>query len=267
MRTRGTRHQNRDRHPSGGLRAETASSPGTTGFRRLDLVTSAFVVVLVVSNVASSAKIVDLGITLFGLPLAFDAGTLLFPVSYIFGDILVEVYGYRISRRVIWTGFAALAASSLAFLLIRFLPGETSWSEYAGQAAYDAILGGMSTGGIALASLCGYLAGSFSNAVVLARIKVVMRGRRLWVRTIVSTVVGEFLDTLVFVTIASAAGVFAWPLFFSLTVTNYLFKCFVEVVMTPATYAAVRSLKRIEGVDVYDHTTDFNPFRIRKQHE
>jgi hypothetical protein len=232
-------------------------------FRFIDIITVSFVVVLIVSNVASAAKIVDLGFSLFGVPMAFDGGTLLFPVSYIFGDILTEVYGFRASRRVIWTGFTALAATSLVFLVLRVLPGEAAWEGYAGQEAYDAILGGMSSGGIALASLLGYWAGEFANSAVLSRMKVLTDGKALWARTIGSTLVGEFIDTIVFVLVASAAGVFGWELFLSLTVTNYLFKCAVEAAMTPATYLAVGALKRAEGVDVFDKDVSFNPFAFR----
>ncbi len=239
------------------------ASPRT--YRYLDLVMAAFVVVLIVSNIASSAKIVDLGFSLFGVPMAFDGGTLLFPLSYIFGDVLTEVYGFRASRRVIWTGFAALAGTSAVFFLLRLLPAESAWEGYAGGAAYDAILGGMSGGGIVLASLLGYWTGEFSNSYVLVRMKVAMKGRMLWARTMGSTLVGELVDTLVFVLVASAAGVFGWELFVSLLLTNYLFKCAVEALMTPATYLAVRKLKAAEGVDAdayaYDEGVSLNPFR------
>jgi uncharacterized integral membrane protein (TIGR00697 family) len=237
-------------------------SSGSPYFRYLDLVMAVFVTVLIVSNVASSAKIVDLGFSLFGLPLAFDGGTLLFPVSYVFGDILTEVYGFKASRRVIWTGFAALALSSFIFFILRRLPAEAAWEGYAGSAAYDTILGGMSTGGIALASLLSYWAGEFSNSAILSRIKVLTKGRFLWARTIGSTLVGEFLDSVVFVSIASLAGVFGWELFFTLVCTNYLFKCLVEVVMTPLTYIAAGKLKKAEGIDVYDTGLIFNPFKF-----
>ena len=215
-------------------------------FRYLDLVMAFFVAILIVSNVASSAKIVDLGFSIFGIRLAFDGGTLLFPLSYVFGDILTEVYGFRASRRVIWTGFAALALASLIFFLLNILPADAEWEGYAGTAAYDAILGGMSTGGIALASLAGYLVGEFSNSVVLIKIKIAMKGKLLWVRTIGSTLVRELLDSLVFVFIASLTGVFGWELFAGLVLTNYLFKCTLEVILTPATYAVVGRLKKAE---------------------
>jgi uncharacterized integral membrane protein (TIGR00697 family) len=228
-------------------------------FKYLDIVMAFFVAILIISNVASSAKIVDLGFSLFGIPMAFDGGTLLFPLSYVFGDILTEVYGFRASRRVIWTGFAALALSSLVFLLLRALPAESSWEGYAGTAAYDAILGGMSSGGIALASLAGYWMGEFSNSAALSKIKVLMRGRLLWVRTIGSTLIGELVDSLVFVLVACVAGVFGWELFWTLVLTNYLLKCLIEVIMTPATYGAVYLLKKGEGVDVYDVGIPYSP--------
>jgi uncharacterized integral membrane protein (TIGR00697 family) len=222
-----------------------------------------FVAVLIISNVASSAKIVDLGISLFGFPLAFDGGTLVFPVSYVFGDILTEVYGFRASRRVIWMGFAALALSSLVFFLLRLLPGEAAWEHEVGSAAYDAVLGGMSSGGIALASLLGYWAGEFSNSVVLSRMKVLTKGRFLWARTMGSTLVGELLDSLVIVLAASLTGVFGWGLFFTLVRTNYILKCLVEAAVTPLTYLAVRKLKKAEGIDVYDIGVRFNPFTAK----
>jgi len=232
-------------------------------FRFLDLVMAAFVAVLIVSNVASSAKIIDLGFSLFGVRMAFDGGTILFPLSYVFGDLLTEVYGFKASRKVIWTGFAALAGASAVFFIIRALPGEPSWENYAGQKAYDAILGGLSSGGIALASLLGYWIGEFSNSIVLSRMKIATKGRWLWTRTIGSTLVGEMLDTLVFVTVASACGVFGWALFLSLFLTNYLFKCGVEALMTPITYLAVRFLKKAEKVDAYDSGVSMNPFASR----
>jgi queuosine precursor transporter len=235
-------------------------APGATGFRLLDMVTAAFVTVLIVSNVASSAKIVDWGVSLFGVRLAFDAGTLLFPVSYVFGDVLTEVYGFQKSRRVIWTGFACLALSALVLWVVRILPGEAGWEAGVGQAAYAGVLGGMSSGGIVIASLVAYVVGEFSNSVVLARLKVATRGRWLWMRTIGSTLVGEGLDTVIFVAIASAARVFPWTAFASLVLTNYLFKVGVEAAMTPVTYRIAAVLKRVEVVDWYDTGTDFNPF-------
>jgi uncharacterized integral membrane protein (TIGR00697 family) len=232
-------------------------------YRYFDLIMAVFVTVLVVSNIASSAKIVDWGFSIFGVRMAFDAGTLLFPVSYIFGDILTEVYGYRNSRRVIWAGFACLALSAVIFGVVRILPGESQWQKYAGDAAYLAILGGMSSGGIVLASLAGYWSGEFTNSFILAKMKILTRGRWLWTRTIGSTIAGELVDTVIFVTIASLFKVFPWSLFLTLSLTNYLFKCGVEALMTPVTYAAVAALKKTEQEDYYDRETNFNPFKIK----
>ncbi len=229
-------------------------------YRYLDLVTAAFVAVLLISNVASSAKIVDWHLSLLGLPLSFDAGTLLFPLSYIFDDILTEVYGYARSRRVIWTGFAAMALLSACLWIIGRLPGEAQWQQYAGDSAYQAILGGVASGAIVTASLLAYFCGEFSNSYVLAKLKVRTNGRFLWLRTIGSTLVGEGLDTAVFVSIACALKVFPWEIAWSLMVANYVFKVGIEVLFTPVTYALVTFLKKTEKEDFYDRETTFQPF-------
>ena len=226
-------------------------------FRYLDLVMALFITVLIVSNIASSAKIVDWGISIGSLPLAFDAGTILFPINYILGDVLTEVYGFRRSRRVIWTGFGCLAITAFVLWLVRLMPGEATWLQQTGQPAYDAILGGLTSGGIVLASLVAYLAGEFMNFVVLAKMKVATRGKWLWLRTISSTLVGEGVDSFVFVGIACLTGVFPWSLFWVLAVTNYIFKTFVEVIMTPVTYIVVNWLKNAENEDYFDTHTKF----------
>jgi len=231
-------------------------------YRYLDLITALFVTVLVVSNIASSAKIVDWGFSVLGVRMAFDAGTLLFPVSYIFGDILTEVYGYKRSRRVIWTGFFCLGLSAVVFWIVRILPGEATWQQYAGQNAYNAILGGMSSGGIVLASLLGYWTGEFSNSFTLAKMKILTQGRWLWTRTISSTLVGELVDSFIFILVASLFSVFPWSLFITLVMTNYIFKCSIEALMTPITYLAVNGLKHREHEDYYDRGTNFTPFQI-----
>jgi uncharacterized integral membrane protein (TIGR00697 family) len=167
--------------------------------------------------------------------------------------VLTEVYGFKTTKRVIWTGFAAMILAALVFFTLGILPPESFWeAETGGNVAYNAILGGMSYGGIVLASLTAYLVGEFSNAKILSKIKVKMKGRMLWVRTIGSTLVGELLDSLIFVLIATAAGVFPWEIFWSLVLTNYILKCFIEVLMTPFTYWAAGFLKRKENIDTYD---------------
>lgn len=227
-------------------------------YRYFDLVMALFVTVLIVSNIASSAKIVDWGVSLFGLPLAFDAGTILFPISYIFGDVLTEVYGFRKSRRVIWTGFACLTLTAVVLWLVRIMPGEATWMEFTGQTAFNNVLGGISTGGIVLASLVAYLAGEFTNSVILAKMKVATKGRWLWMRTIGSTLVGEGVDSIIFIGVACLVGVFPWSLFFTLIVANYIFKCLIEALMTPVTYWVVGKLKRAENEDYFDTKTRFS---------
>lgn len=243
------------------MEKQTEKAPAASGkeYKYYDLVMALFVAVVITSNIASSAKIIDWGFSLFGVRMAFDAGTLLFPISYIFGDVLTEVYGFKRSRRVIWAGFGGLALSAAIFNLVGALPGEAAWQSYAGEAAYNAILGGMSSFGLVGASLTGYFLGSYSNSVVMAVMKVATQGRFLWARTIASTLVGEGIDSLVFVLIASLAGVFPWGTFSSLVLTNYLFKVGVEAAFTPITYWVVNGLKKAENEDFYDRGTTFTP--------
>jgi queuosine precursor transporter len=219
------------------------------GYKYFDLIMALFVAVLIISNIASS-KIVDVG------PFTFDGGTLLFPISYIFGDILTEVYGYRRSRRVIWAGFGAAALMAGVLALVGALPPAQGWEH---QESYKAILG--TTPRIVLGSLIAYFAGEFSNSYVLAKMKIWSQGRWLWTRTIGSTLVGEGVDTLLFVLIAFA-GALPWSLLWSILVSNYIFKVGLEAAMTPATYRITNFLKRSENEDVYDIGTDFNPFKI-----
>ena len=242
-------------------REQRAGTPARA-YRYYDLVMALFVTVLLLSNIASSAKVIDWGVSLFGLELAFDAGTLLFPLSYIFGDVLTEVYGYKRSRRVIWAGFGAAGLMALTFWLVSALPGEEAWQQYAGQGAYDAILGGVSSGAIIVASLVAYFAGEFSNSYVMAKMKIWTAGRFLWMRTIGSTLVGQSIDTVLFITTATLLGVFPWSLALSLIVTNFLFKVGIEALMTPVTYRITNLLKRAENEDYFDYDTDFNPFQV-----
>lgn len=206
-----------------------------------------FVAVLLISNVAST-KIVQLG------KLTFDGGTLLFPLSYIFADILTEVYGYARSRATIWLGFISAAVMSLVFIVVGLLPAASDWGN---QAAYDAILG--LTPMIVTASLIAYFCGEFSNSYILAKMKVWTEGRHLWARTIGSTLVGQAVDSAIFILIAFSM-VLPPSLLVTLIVSNYIFKVAVEVMFTPITYALVGFLKRREDVDYYDRDTNFNPF-------
>ncbi len=218
-------------------------------YRYFDLIMVSFVAVMMISNVASS-KILVLG------PLTFDGGTLLFPVSYILSDILTEVYGYARSRRVIWVGFAANLLMAAVFAVVGALPPAEGWEH---QKAYEAILS--MTPRIVAGSLIAYFVGTFSNSWILAKMKVLTKGRWLWSRTIASTLVGEGIDTLLFVLIAFY-GTLSGELLGAIIISNYLFKCGLEALATPITYRIVNGLKRTEKEDYYDHDTDFNPFKV-----
>ena len=216
-------------------------------YKYLSTISVFFVSVLLISNVASS-KIVDLKW------FTFDGGTLLFPLSYIFGDILTEVYGYKSSRGVIWLGFFMALLMSVIFIIVGILPPAAGWNN---QAAYEAILG--LTPRIVCASLIAYFFGEFSNSFVLAKMKIWTKGKWLWTRTIGSTVVGELVDSAIFVTIAFF-GILPNSLLLTLIISNYLFKTGVEILFTPITYKVVNFLKRKENEDYYDRDTNFNPF-------
>jgi uncharacterized integral membrane protein (TIGR00697 family) len=218
-------------------------------YRYLDFITASFVAVLIISNIAST-KILDLRW------FTFDGGTILFPLAYIFGDVLTEVYGYARSRRVIWTGFAWLAVAAGVFYLVDRLPAA---SDYTMSDSFHAILG--QTPRIVAGSLAAYCCGEFVNSVILAKLKVQTEGRLLWVRTIGSTLVGEGIDTAIFLLIAFG-GVFTNATLWEIFKSNYVFKVGVEVAFTPITYWVVTYLKRVERSDVYDRNTDFNPFQL-----
>jgi len=220
-------------------------------YKHLDAIATLFVTVLLISNITST-KIVSLGW------FTFDGGTLIFPLSYIFGDILTEVYGYSRSRKVIWLGFFCAFLMALTFSLVGALPPATDW-QY--QAAYNQILG--ATPRIVAASLIAYWFGEFSNSFILAKLKVLTRGKWLWTRTIGSTLVGQVLDTTIFILIAFI-GVFPNSILWSLIASNYLFKCGIEILFTPMTYGIISWLKHQEREDYYDTNTDFNPFRLSK---
>lgn len=217
-------------------------------FRYFDVIMALFVAVLLISNLAST-KIVSLWM------FTFDGGTILFPLSYIFGDVLTEVYGYQRSRKVIWTGFGAALLMSLVLWVVQEMPPATDWPN---QQAYESLLGFVPR--IVLASLVAYFGGAFSNAFLMSKLKIKTKGKFLWVRTIGSTLVGEGIDTAIFCMVAFY-GVLPNELLISIIISNYIFKSGVEILFTPITYAIIGFLKRREQVDVYDTGISYNPFR------
>lgn len=217
--------------------------------RYFDILVALFVAVLLISNIAST-KILSLW------KFTFDGGTILFPISYIFGDILTEVYGFKRSRRVIWLGFVSAFLMSLTFFVVQILPPAADW-QY--QQAYENILGFVPR--IVMASLIAYFAGEFSNSYVLSRLKIYTRGKYLWTRTIGSTLIGQALDTIIFCFVAFY-GAIPGNVLWAVIISNYIFKCSVEICFTPITYVIVRSLKRKENTDVYDHGISYNPFDL-----
>ena len=224
-----------------------------------DLILGSFAVVLVVSNIAST-KLASL--SLGSWKPVFDGGTFLFPLTYIFGDILTEVYGYQRSKRVIWFALGMNLFASLIFALVGILPTDASSPT---KGAFETVLGFVPQ--IVAASLVAFFIGEFLNAYVLARMKVITKGRWLWTRTIGSTLLGQGADTLIFSLIAFGVGANALPsdVLWNIIQTNYLYKVALEVMLTPVTYAVVRGLKRAEGIDHYDHNTDFNPFKLTER--
>ncbi len=216
-------------------------------YHYFDILVAFFVAVLLISNIAST-KILHLWI------FTFDGGTILFPLSYIFGDILTEVYGYRKSRRVIWLGFISALLMSLVLYAVQSLPPAGDWPN---QKAFEVILGFVPR--IVLASLLAYFTGEFSNSVILSRLKIYTRGRFLWIRTIGSTLIGEGIDTVIFCLVAFY-GVLPGHVLLAVVVSNYLFKCTVEILFTPLTYLAVGFLKKREKEDVFDYGINYNPF-------
>jgi uncharacterized integral membrane protein (TIGR00697 family) len=228
-----------------------AQEPARPVYRYYDFVMAAFVTVLLCANVIGAAKVAQIGSFKFG------AGVLFFPISYVFGDVLTEVYGYARARRVVWAGFTALAfASFMSWAILAFPPAE-GWPN---QAAYETVYG--ATPRIVLASLVAYFSGEFCNSYVLAKMKVRTDGRYLWARTIGSTIVGEAVDTLIFYPIAFY-GVWSPELLAAVMFANYRLKVGWEVVMTPLTYRVVNFLKRAESEDYFDRKTDFTPFSLQ----
>lgn len=227
-------------------------------YRYYDLVMVAFVTVLVCSNLVGPAKIAQLELPVLGT-FAFGAGVLFFPISYVFGDILTEVYGYARSRRVIWSGFAALAFASIMAWVIVKLPPAPFWHN---QGAYEIAFG--STWRIALASLIAFLCGEFVNSLVLAKMKIWTEGRWLWTRTIGSTLFGEGVDSLLFYPLAFYdSGIIPNDKLPLVMLAQFVTKVGVEIVFTPVTYKVVAWLKRAENEDYYDRDTNFNPFTLK----
>ena len=223
-----------------------------------------FVTVLLCSNLIGTAKVCEIdlpfALPLIGATLVFGAGNIFFPISYIFGDILTEVYGYARARKVIWAGFGALIFAALMTQVIIHLPPSAAEPFNATlQPALETVFG--STWRIVVASILAFWIGDFVNAYVMARMKLWTRGRYLWTRTIGSTMLGQGVDSLVFYPIAFY-GIWNTENLFSVLMFNFAFKTTVEALMTPATYAAVAYLKRAEGEDYYDDNTDFTPFSL-----
>ncbi|PLQ02320.1 queuosine precursor transporter [Cupriavidus pauculus] len=241
---------------------EPLAATATTGhagrvYRYYDLVMVAFVTVLLCSNLIGAAKAAQVTLPVIG-PVTFGAGVLFFPVSYIFGDVLTEVYGYGRDRRVVWAGFAALAfATFMAFVVLR-MPVAPFMIDY--QKSLEDVFG--NTWRIALGSLIAFCCGSFANSYTLAKMKLWTGGRWLWTRTIGSTLAGELVDSSLFYVIAFYG---IWPLekVIQVAIAQYILKTGWEVVMTPVTYKVVGFLKRAENEDWYDRNTNFTPFRLR----
>ncbi len=228
-------------------------------FRYYDLVMAAFVAILLLSNIIGASK--PSYITLpGGATRIFSAGVLFFPISYIIGDVLTEVYGYARARRVIWTGFAALAFMAFMAWVVVQLPPAEGWPH---QGAYEAVFG--NSWRIVIASMTAFWVGEFANSFVLAKMKLWSEGRHLWMRTIGSTVVGQGLDSMIFYPLAFW-GLVGWPpeTLLQIVISQWLIKTSWEAVLTPVTYLVVNTLKRREGVDLFDEDTDFSPFATEK---
>jgi uncharacterized integral membrane protein (TIGR00697 family) len=225
-------------------------------FRYYDLILGAYVCVLLCANLIGPGKLTTLQVPGIG-SVTFLAGVIFFPISYFFGDVLTEVYGYARDRRVVWSGFAALLFASLMSLVVVHLPPADSWRD---QAAVETIFG--NTPRIITASVIAFWCGSFVNSFVLAKMKILTQGRWLWTRTIGSTLCGELVDSALFLIIAFAGKMSGHDLLIAM-VTQYVLKSSWEVLSTPLTYKLVNFLKRAEGEDYYDRNTNFTPFSLR----
>lgn len=241
----------------------TAAAP-LRGFRYYDLLVGGMVAVLLCSNLIGPAKVGTVDLPLLGA-LSFGVGNLFFPVSYIFGDVLTEVYGYSRARRAIWAGFGGLVfASFMTWVILVMPPSPSEPYNTQLQPALEVAFG--TTWRIVLASMIAYWLGDFANSFVMAKMKLWTQGRWLWTRTIGSTMVGQGIDSLTFYPIAFA-GIWEGETILKVIAFNWTMKVLVEVVLTPVTYAVVGFLKRREGIDVYDHDTHFTPFSLRDEGE
>tara|TARA_R110002073_G_scaffold71319_1_gene175233 strand:+ start:2343 stop:3008 length:666 start_codon:yes stop_codon:yes gene_type:complete len=215
---------------------------------------AAFVVVLICSNIIGPAKLAT--INLFGENFIYGAGVLFFPLSYVFGDVLTEVYGYARARKVIWVGFIGVFFASIMSFIIVELPPAPGWQ---GQEAYALIFGQVPR--IVLASLIAFFTGEMINAYVMARMKIWTKGKHLWTRTIGSTIVGQGADSLIFYPVAFF-GIWENDILMMVMFSNFLIKVGWEAVLTPVTYKIVAVLKKAENVEIFDNKTDFSPFKI-----
>ena len=239
--------------PDTPTRVSAAAAPRS--FRYYDLVMAAFVAILLLSNIIGAAKRSVVDLPLVG-EWPFGAGVLFFPLSYVIGDILTEVYGFARARRVIWTGFAALAFMALMAWVVVALPPAPGWND---QAAYEAVFG--NSWRIVLASMLAFWAGEFANSTVLAKMKLKDNGQRMGLRFVASTFVGQGLDSLIFYPVAFY-GQASWPTdaLFQTVLSQWAIKTGWEIILLPVTIAIVLALKRREGVDIFDDSTDFSPF-------
>ena len=232
-----------------GVRRIDAGALGGRPLRYFDFIMAAFVAILLLSNLIGAAKLA----TLWGF--TFGAGILFFPLGYVIGDVLTEVYGYARARRCVWAGFGAMLFMALMSWVVVQLPPAAGWP---GQAAYESVFG--NTWRIVFASLVAFWAGEFANSFVLAKMKVLTSGKHLWSRTIGSTIVGQAVDSLLFYPLAFW-GDWSNDQVLTVMVTNWGLKVAWEFLLTPVTYMVVNGLKRAEGLDVYDEATDFTPFK------
>lgn len=218
-------------------------------FKYYDIILAVFAAILLISNLAGT-KLIAFG------PIITDGGAILFPISYILGDVLTEIYGYKYARRAIWVGLGVMLLAVLCFTIVRYMPPAP---EYTAQASYEAVLGFFPR--IVAASLAAFLTGSFLNSFVLAKLKVKTKGKKLWLRLIGSTVVGELCDTVVFAFVAFG-GILQGMNMVTYILIGWIFKTVVEIVFLPITYRVIDKMKQVEKVDAYDDKTNFTPFSV-----